>query len=78
MLDYEITNVLARLVFDGDLEADDIVEAWSDLSALGVSFYPFDLVEDGPGWRRPRVAVITTRLRRRHATGSAYIRLTSS
>ena len=68
VLAYEITNVLARLVFDGDLELDDIPGIWSDLSALGVVLHPFDLLLDGP-----RAAVITARLQRRHATDSAYI-----
>ncbi len=70
VLPYEVANVLARLVFDGDLEADSIPEIWSDLAALGVEFHPFDLAEDGPA-----VAAITTQLRRRHATDSTYIRL---
>ena len=70
VLPYEIADVLARLVFDGDLEADDIAETWSDVAALGVELHPFDLAEDGPA-----VAAITTQLRRRHATDSAYIRL---
>jgi predicted nucleic acid-binding protein len=70
VLPYEIANVLARLVFDGDLEADLIAETWSDVAALAVELHPFDLAEDGPA-----VAAITTQLRRRHATDSAYIRL---
>jgi hypothetical protein len=41
-----------------------------DLAALGVELHPFDFAGDGPA-----VAAITTRLRRRHATDSAYIRL---
>lgn len=70
VLPYEIANVLARLVFDGDLGADSIVKTWSDLAALDVVLHPFDLARDGPA-----VATITARLRRRHATDSAYIRL---
>lgn len=70
VLPYEIANVLARLVFDGDLDADSITENWSDLAALGVDLHPFDFTEDGPA-----VAAITTQLRRRHATDSTYIRL---
>lgn len=70
VLPYEVANVVARLVFDGDLEADDITDIWSDLVALDVELHPFDLTGDGPA-----VAAITTQLRRRHATDSAYIRL---
>ncbi len=66
----EIANVLARLVFDGDLQADSIADTWSDLACLDVELHPFDLTQDGPA-----VAAITTRLRRRHATDSTYIRL---
>jgi predicted nucleic acid-binding protein len=65
-----LANVLARLVFDGDLEADSITEIWSDLAALGIELHPFDFADDGRV-----VAAITTRLRRRHATDSVYIRL---
>ncbi len=70
VLPYEVANVLARLVFDGDLDEADICETWSDLAALGVELHPFDLAADGPV-----VAAITTLLRRRHATDSSYIRL---
>ncbi len=70
VLPYEVANVLARLVFDGDLDADAITDTWSDLAALNVQLHPFDLTGDGPA-----VAAITTQLRRRHATDSAYIRL---
>jgi predicted nucleic acid-binding protein len=70
VLPYEIANVLARLVFDGDLEAGDVAETWSDVAALGVELHPFDLAEDGPA-----VAAITAQLRRRHGTDSNYVRL---
>jgi predicted nucleic acid-binding protein len=70
VLPYEVANVLARLVFDGDLEADSIADTWADLAALDVVLHPFDLTQDGPA-----VAAITTALRRRHATDSTYIRL---
>ena len=70
VLPYEIANVLARLVFDGDLEADDIAETWSDVATLGVELHPFDFADDGPA-----ITAITTQLRRRHATDSTYIRL---
>lgn len=68
VLPYEIANVLARLVYDGDLDHDDIAEIWPDLAALGVVLHSFDLGHDGP-----RVAALTARLRRRHATDSAYV-----
>lgn len=70
VLPYELANVLARLVFDGDLEVKAITDTWSDLAALDVQFHPFDLMGDGPA-----VAAITTQLGRCHATDSAYIRL---
>lgn len=66
----EVANVLARLVFDGDLEADGITDIWSDLVALDIALHPFDLSRDGPA-----VAAITTQLRCRHATDSTDIRL---
>jgi predicted nucleic acid-binding protein len=70
VLAYEIANVLARLAFDGDLEAGDIADTWSDLAELNIASHPFDLTEDGPA-----IATITTQLRRRQATDSSYIRL---
>ncbi len=70
VLPFEVANVLARLAFDGDLEAASVTETWSDLAALGVKFHPFELLEDGPA-----VAGITTQLRRRHATDSTYVHL---
>jgi len=70
VLPYEVANVLARLVFDGDLEADGIADTWPDVAALDVVLHPFDLTQDGSA-----VAAITTRLRRRHATDSTYIHL---
>jgi predicted nucleic acid-binding protein len=70
VLPYEIVNVLARLAFDGDLDADDVTAICSDLAALNLALHPLDLAQDGPA-----VAAITTRLRRRHATDSTYIRL---
>lgn len=63
MLPYEVANVLARLVFDGELEVGEVTEIWQDLDALGLVLHPFDLAHDGP-----RIAAITARLRRRHAT----------
>jgi predicted nucleic acid-binding protein len=70
VLPYEVANVLARLVFDGDLPADSIAETWSDLAALDLVLHPFDVTHDGS-----TVAAITRQLRRRHATDSTYIRL---
>lgn len=70
VLPYEVANVLARLVFDGDLEVDGIADTWSDVAALAVVLHPFDLARDGAA-----VAAITTQLRRRHATDSTYVRL---
>ena len=70
VLPYEVAKVVARLVFDGNLQANSVAETWSDLAALGASFQPFDLAEDGPAG-----ATIATQLRRRHATGSTYIHL---
>ncbi|MGH3276619.1 MAG: type II toxin-antitoxin system VapC family toxin, partial [Streptosporangiaceae bacterium] len=70
VLPYEIANVLARLVFDGDFDATDAAQTWSDVAALGIELHPFNLTDDGPA-----VAAITARLRRRHVTDSTYIRL---
>lgn len=70
VLPYEVANVLARMAFDGDLEAGDIADTWDDLAALDVTLHPFNLAQDGPA-----VAAITRQLRRRHATDSTYIRL---
>lgn len=70
VLPYEVANVLARLVFDGGLEGDEVADIWSDLAALDVVLHPFDFIQDGP-----EVATITSQLRRRHATDSTYIRL---
>lgn len=68
VLPYEVTNVLARLVFDGALELGEVDDVWADLAALGLFIHPFDLIRDGR-----EVAAMTARLRRRHATDSAYI-----
>lgn len=70
VLPYEVANVLARLVFDGNLDADGIADTWSDLAALHVVLHSFEVAQDGPA-----IAAITTQLRRRHATDSTYIRL---
>jgi predicted nucleic acid-binding protein len=70
VLPYEIANVLARLAFDGAIDAYEIAETWSDVADLGVELHPFDLAGDGPA-----IAAITTQLRRRHATDASYIRL---
>jgi predicted nucleic acid-binding protein len=70
VLPFEVANVLARLVFDGTLEINDVSQIWHDLAALGLLLHPFDLARDGF-----EVAVITAHLRRRHATDSTYVRL---
>ena len=70
VLPYEVANVLARLVFDGDLPPEDVTDIWADLFAVDLELHPFDLRRDGPA-----VAAITTALRRRHATDSTYIHL---
>jgi predicted nucleic acid-binding protein len=68
VLPYEVANVLARLTFDGALELAEVDEVWTDLAALGLVLHPFDLIRDGG-----EVAAMTARLRRRHATDSAYV-----
>ena len=68
VLPYEVANVLARLVFDGTFERDEVTEIWHDLARLHLTLHPFDLPRDGP-----EVAAITARLRRRHATDAAYV-----
>ncbi len=68
VLPYEIANVLARLVFEGALQVNDVTEIWHDLAAFNLLLHPFDLAHDGPD-----VAAITAQLRRRHATDSTYI-----
>lgn len=68
VLPYEVANVLARLVFDGALEVAEVNDIWADLAALGVDLHPFDLIRDGP-----EIAAVTARMRRRHATDSAYV-----
>jgi predicted nucleic acid-binding protein len=70
VLAYEVANVLARLIFDGALEDDDVTEIWRDIADLGLVLHPFDLIRDGA-----EVAAVTARLRRRHATDSSYVRL---
>jgi predicted nucleic acid-binding protein len=68
VLPYEVANVLARLTFDGALQLTEVDDVWADLAALGLVLHPFDLIPDGR-----EVAAMTTRLRRRHATDSAYV-----
>jgi predicted nucleic acid-binding protein len=68
VLPYEVANVLARLVFDGALDVNDVTDIWHDLAGLGLVLHPFDLARDGP-----EVATVTARLRRRHATDSTYV-----
>lgn len=68
VLPYEVANVLARRVFDGALELRDVTDIWCDLADLGLVLHPFDPRRDGP-----EIAAVTSRLRRRHATDSAYV-----
>lgn len=68
VLPFEVANVLARLVFDGELEVSEVPDIWSDIAGLGLVLHPFDLIQDGE-----QVAVITARLRRRHAVDSTYV-----
>ncbi len=68
MLPYEVANVLARLVFDGVLDVDDVAEIWRDVNALGLILHPFDLTREGA-----EVSAVTSHLRRRHATDSTYV-----
>lgn len=63
-------RVLARLVFDGDLDAKGVASKpgpiWPDSACSSI----FAHAEDGLA-----VAAITTQLRRRHPTDSTYVRL---
>ena len=68
VLAYEVANVLARLVFDGVLEVDEVTEIWRELACLDLILHPFDIGRDGT-----EVAALTARFRRRHATDSAYV-----
>jgi predicted nucleic acid-binding protein len=68
VLPYEVSNVLARMAFDGVLEVEEVTEIWRDVDALGLVLHPFEPATDGPD-----VAAVTARLRRRHATDSAYV-----
>jgi predicted nucleic acid-binding protein len=68
VLPYEVANVLTRLAFDAALELAEVDEVLTDLAALGLVLHPFDLIRDGA-----EVAAMTARLRRRHATDSAYV-----
>jgi predicted nucleic acid-binding protein len=70
VLPYEVANVLARLVFEGALDVNEVTEIWQDFAAFDLQLHPFDLVGEGPG-----IAAITVQLRRRHATDSTYVRL---
>lgn len=68
VLPYEVANVLARLVFDGALKSNDVIEIWQDLADLDLVLHPFELTRDGR-----EVAAVTARLRRRHAIDSSYV-----
>lgn len=67
---FETANVLARLVYDGDLDIAEVTDIWPDVNDLGIELHPFDLVESGAD-----IAAITARLRRRNATDSTYVHL---
>ncbi|HLY66877.1 MAG TPA: type II toxin-antitoxin system VapC family toxin [Chloroflexota bacterium] len=69
----EVANVLARLVWDGIYDADDVPAAWVNIHLLGLVLHPFDLLADGP-----RIAAIAAHLRRRHATDCAYLSLSET
>lgn len=47
-----------------------MTDIWHDLAAFDLQLHPFDFAVEGP-----EIAEITARLRRRHATDSAYVRL---
>lgn len=68
VLPFEVANVLARRVFDAQLQMGDVAAIWADIADLGLVCHPFDLVHDGPD-----VAAVTVALRRRHATDSTYV-----
>ena len=68
VLPYEIANVLARLTWDGTFDAADLAVTWTNIDLLGLVLHPFEFSTDGP-----RVAAITTALRRKHATDSSYL-----
>ena len=70
VLPYEIANVLARLVWEGNFTAADIPQSWVDIQALGITPHAFDFLADGP-----QIAAIASALRRKHATDCAYISL---
>ena len=70
VLPYEVANVLARLVFEGALDLDDVTEIWLDLAAFDLQLHSFDLASEGP-----EIARVTVLLRRRHATDSTYVHL---
>lgn len=70
VLSYEIANVLARRVFDGALDLEEVPSIWQDLAILGLVLDGFEPTRDGAA-----VAAITARLRRRHATDSTYVQL---
>lgn len=70
VLPYEVLNVLARQVWDGDLTAVGADAVWADLVGLGITVHPFEVTRDGP-----RSLAIARLLRRRHATDCAYVSL---
>jgi len=63
VLPYTVANGLARMVFEGALDVNDVTEIWQDLTAVGLKLHPFNLASEGP-----EIAAITVQLRRRLAT----------
>ena len=70
VLPYEVANVIARLVWEGNFNLADIPQAWADIQSLGITLHAFDFLADGP-----QIATIASALRRKHATDCAYISL---
>lgn len=70
VLPYEVMNVLARQLWDGELTTAEADAVWSDLAVLGITLHGFEMRADGP-----RSLTIARLLRRRHATDCAYVSL---
>ena len=70
LLPYEVMNVLARQLWDGELTTAEADAVWSDLALLGITLHGFEMPTDGP-----RSLTIARLLRRRHATDCAYVSL---
>ena len=70
VMPYEVMNVLARQLWDGELSTAEADAVWSDLDLLGITLHRFDMRTDGP-----RSLTIARLLRRRHVTDCAYVSL---